>query len=360
MTPRVSVIMPSYNHDAFIKQAIDSVLLQTFSDFELLVIDDGSLDGSRGVIKGIVNPKLVPYFLEKNVGACEATNIGIRLAKGEYIAICNSDDMWEREKLQLQVEFLDNHKEVGAIFSDVSWIDNDGKPIAKTNLPNFSSIFSQQNRSRFAWQRKLIENGNCLCHPSVLIRKSAYEKVGLYNNLLRQLPDFDMWLRLLTKHEIHITSEKLIRFRIHDGNTSKQTEAADIRTWAEHTLIARSFFSNLDYENFFAAFGVKEILDLNFTNEAQLRNEKISYLLGHVGVFDAVFKRLALEMVYDLQMSGEPGCLDALEFQALTGNAQSGFNRMKAKQERSIWLLEALRRLNRARLGRRRARRSKT
>lgn len=364
MSPRVSVVMPSYQHGDFIGDAVASVLAQTFSDLELIVVDDGSKDSSRTVISSIEDGRLRPVFLTENQGACEAMNIGIRRASGEFIAVCNSDDMWEPHKLCMQVQFLNEHPDVSAVFSDVRWLDQSGADIPSEDLPNFSSVFSQKNRSRFAWQRSLVERGNCLCHPSVLIRKSVYDSVGLYNNYLRQLPDYDMWLRVVQKFEIHVMAERLVRFRIHTGNTSTPNPVSQARTWAEHALIAKAFFGDLDAENFYSAFGASSLRNDRGENSELLLAEKVSYLLNYDGVFERIFKRLALEMAYDEVRKGKGQPLDALRFQLWSGDVNSGFGLKVEPQPNSggrlpglaRGILSAVRRLNRARLKRRRAR----
>ncbi len=346
MSPRVSVVMPSYHHEHFVGDAIGSVLSQSFSDFELIVVDDGSTDNSREVISSIDDSRLKPVFLEKNLGAGEATNIGIRRATGEFIAICNSDDLWEPDKLLAQVRFLDEHPDVSAVFSDVRWIDQNGLEISAESLPSFSEIFLQRNRSRFAWQRGLVERGNCLCHPSVLIRKSVYDAVGLYNNYLRQLPDYEMWLRVLQKFDIHVMTDRLIRFRIHTGNTSTPNPVAQARTWVEHILIARSFFNDVDGKNFMAAFGANRIMDDDWEDSEHLVSEKISYLLAHDGAFSEIFKGLALEMAYDEMRTGKSQPLGALEFHSYSGQAHSSVDAIVPPQrDRAAQLLAPVGRL---------------
>lgn len=365
MGPRVSVVMPSFQHEQFVGDSIGSVLSQSFSDLELIVVDDGSVDNSRAVISGISDSRLKPVFLEQNLGASEATNIGIRRAAGEFVAICNSDDVWEPNKLLAQIQFLDEHSNVSAVFSDVKWIDQTGVQISAESLPSFSDIFSQRNRSRFAWQRMLVENGNCLCHPSVLVRKSVYDEVGLYNNYLRQLPDYEMWLRVLQKFDIHVMKDRLIQFRIHTGNTSTQNPVSQARTWAEHVLIARSYFQDVEHKNFIAAFGGKHIVDINGEDGENEASEKISYLLENDGTFSEIFKRLALEMAYDEMRTGKSKPIGALQFHSYSGDVNSGFGAKIGRRHHQAVnefpligkLMTVLRRWNRARLKRRRERR---
>ena len=176
--PLVSVVMPSYNHARFIGSAIDSVLAQTLKEIELIVVDDGSQDGTQAVLSQVQDPRVRMRFLEKNLGACNAMNVALRMCEGKFAAVCNSDDLWSADKLHRQIQLLDKLPTVAAIFSDVKWIDDEGKDLARSALPPFATVFQQQNGSRWSWLRRLLEQGNCLCHPSIFIRREAYDTAG--------------------------------------------------------------------------------------------------------------------------------------------------------------------------------------
>jgi hypothetical protein len=133
---------------------------------------------------------------------------------------------------------MENQKRVAAIFSDVVWVDEFGAPLDGPRAPAFESVFRQRNRSRWMWRRFLMEEGNRLCHPSVLIKRDIYSIVGEYDNRLRQLPDLDMWMRVLGQGDIFVTPAKLLRFPLHDTNTSAAKPEASRRSI---TNIALSF-----------------------------------------------------------------------------------------------------------------------
>lgn len=315
---RVSVVMPSYNHERFIAQAIGSVLGQTMGDLELVVVDDGSRDNSNAVIAAIDDPRLRHVPLAKNVGACEAMNIAIGHCTGRYIAVCNSDDVWESDKLERQLAVIETMPEVGAVFSDVTWINDDGEKLKGAGLPEFAAVFAQPNRSRYGWIRRLIEAGNCLCHPSVLIRREIYETLGTYDNMLRQLPDLDMWLRVVQAHEIHVMRERLVRFRIHASNTSQQDDVNTRRTWREHVLIANRFFDEVSPENFYRAMGASDIGSLQSNDPLTFAREKVAYLTKAGGAFGELFLEIGIDMAYRWSRTHGQPLLPALEFQALT------------------------------------------
>ena len=238
---KVSVIFTSYNHEQFICEAIDSVLNQTFTDFELIIMDDFSTDDSWRLIKEYTDPRIRAFRSDRNVGGGLAVNRAIsELAIGEYIAIHHSDDVWECDKLEMQVAFLDAHADVGAVFSDAFPISEDGLPFAESNHFYFD-VFNQPNRTRHEWLRFFFNHGNALCHPSALIRKEVYERCGLYGIGLTQSADFNMWIRLCLKYEIHVMQEKLVRFRVRDNEANASGSRPDSRIRGVY-----EFYKNLD------------------------------------------------------------------------------------------------------------------
>ncbi|WP_083507874.1 glycosyltransferase [Aureimonas frigidaquae] len=319
--PKVSIVVPSYNHSAFIRSALTSLLNQSVQDIEVIVVDDASSDSTIEVIKEFSDPRLKTCYLQKNVGACEAMNIAISMCTADYIGVCNSDDIWELDKLERQIPVLDEHDDIAAVFSNVTWIDDDGDLLEGAELPAFSDVFAQPNRSRFEWLKRLIEEGNCLCHPSVLLRRELYAQLGGYNNYLRQLPDLDMWLRVLQRYEIFVMPERLVRFRIHTNNTSTPNPANSIRSINEHALIARRFFNLLTAENFHSTFGFSSIRSFdNVTSEPDhiLRNEIAEYLIKSEGVYSLIFNQIGFDMMFSLSVEGNAKKISSLPFQSAT------------------------------------------
>lgn len=254
--PTVSVIMATYNHASFVAEAIQSVLEQKNVDFEFLISDDGSIDCTREVVNSIKDDRITFFPNEVNRGACIVTNELIERASGEFVALINSDDYWcDNNKLALQVKYLREHPRVGACFGKARFVDKEGRPMDKTSIP-FGNVFEQTNRSQGAWLRRFFELSNCICHPTMLIRKACYDELGFYSNRLRQLPDFDMWIRLVKHYQIHIFDKELIDFRLMPGeNASSQTVVNSIRTINEHYLIADSFFDGVGAELLTDGFG---------------------------------------------------------------------------------------------------------
>jgi glycosyltransferase involved in cell wall biosynthesis len=258
MKPRVSVVVASYNHAAFVGECLASVAAQTFGDWELVITDDGSTDGTAQAVRSFAaaQPHLPVDFvaLDENGGACVALNAGIRRARGEFIAILNSDDAFLPHKLARQVGFLDANPAVGAVFGWPELVDERGLPFADPAHKD-TAVFRQPNRTRQAWLRHFFDHGNALCHPTALVRRRCYEDIGLYDARLAQVPDLDLWIRLAMRHDIHVLPEPLLRFRILDAqrNASAARPEVVIRdAWERRHVLDR--FLALDGADFALAF----------------------------------------------------------------------------------------------------------
>lgn len=265
--PLVSVVLPSYNHGNYIKEAIDSVLSQDYENFELLISDDASTDRSLEVIKSYSDPRIKTNFFTQNQGATINTQSLLELAQGKYIALINSDDVWLPGKLKRQVEFLEKNINYGACFTWAKLIDENGNDIKANDL-----VFNQPNRSKGEWLKYFYTNGNCICHPSMLIRTEAYNTVGRYNLAMRQLPDFEMWVRLVKKYDINIIQDVLVAHRrfINTGeNTSSPTISNSIRDINESAFVLSEYFDGVSDDLFVQGF--KEI----FKKKGRLSHEEL-------------------------------------------------------------------------------------
>jgi glycosyltransferase involved in cell wall biosynthesis len=248
--PKISVILTSYNHDNYINEAIDSVLNQTFTDFELIIWDDGSSDHSWYLINQYNDARIKAFRNDVNEGPVFGINKAIsEMATGDYIAIHHSDDVWELDKLEKQVGFLNTNQNFGAVFTWAQIIDEQGNE-------QENNYFIQENKSRWQWLQQLFTGDNRLNHPSILIRKQCYQDVGLYHYSLAQTPDAEMWSRVLIKFPIHIIQEKLTKHRLfsNDTNTSGHRIDVKIRTNNEWHIIRENFLSLADFEDIIAIF----------------------------------------------------------------------------------------------------------
>ena len=253
--PRVSVILASYNHAPFVAQAIESVLSQSFRDYEFIITDDGSSDGTAEVIRRYGDSRIQLAVFSENRGACEALNHCIDRASGDYIAVINSDDWFLPEKLAIQVEILDREPWLAAVFGKAHFVDTNGL-VTSGHEFGFLPSFANDLPNRFAWLRRFFFEGNALCHPTVMIRRSVYGELGQYNTALRQLPDLDMWVRVCGRHEIRVLPEVLTAYRLLDKlrNTSAPSPATIRRSAWETVRVLRRFL-DLDESTVHRAFG---------------------------------------------------------------------------------------------------------
>ena len=294
---KVSVILTSYNHAEYLREAIDSVLNQTFQDFELIIWDDASNDDSWQIIRSYNDSRIKAFQNPRNQGPVFGVNKAIlEIATGEYIAIHHSDDVWELSKLEKQLDFLEVNQNIGAVFSSAQVIDQRGIPL--TDESHFYySIFKQANRSRHEWLRYFFLTSNALCHPSLLIRKQCYLDCGVYRDMLAQMPDFDMWIRLCAKYDIHIMEERLLKFRILDGemNTSGNRPTTQTRCVNEHYQLLLHYKTLLNCDNVFKIF--PEFMDLDRGEQTDA-----DYVLARVCLADGYFLRqlLAIDILFDI------------------------------------------------------------
>jgi glycosyltransferase involved in cell wall biosynthesis len=259
---RVTVVLTSYNHAEFLGAAIESVLSQTFGDFELVIWDDASTDGSWDIVERYQRQdgRIRGHRNARNLRESYRQALRCLPRRGEYLAIHHSDDVWEPDKLRRQVDCLETRPEIAAVFTGVQVIGERGEPFGDAEHP-YASIFDQENRGRHAWLRRFFFRGNCLCHPSVLMRSAALAQAGGYRLGLAQLPDFDLWVRLCLRHEIHILPERLTGFRVRDGeaNMSGRRPETLNRLHYEWPKVLSNFLTVKSLDDFAAIFGIRPL-----------------------------------------------------------------------------------------------------
>ena len=305
--PTVSVVIPSYNHEKYVEETIKSILNQTFQDFEIIITDDGSSDNTVEVIKKFSDQRIKLFVFEENKGACKALNNCIINSKGKYIAYVSSDDAWEPYKLEKQVKFLDENPQIAAVFTKVKIMDENGYPFTDKSHPYYS-VFDKRNRSSAEWLRRFFFKGNCLCHPSALIRREIYDEVGFYNENMANYPDLDMWVRICLKYNIFILDEKLTKFRVRDNeaNVSGVKPQTRIRSRFENKQIFDHYLRIEDVDYFLRIFPDAQ-------KYGTLKSAVIPYFLGRIA-YDTnsdIRQLWGLEVIYNFMKSGET--VDILE-----------------------------------------------
>ena len=199
ITPKISVIIPTYNRAQYVCRAIESVLRQTYRDYEIIVIDDGSTDNTKDVLSKY-NGR-IKYVYQPNQGISNARNHGIRVSAGEYIAFLDSDDEWIPEKLAVQLELLENNKKLGIVCSKMIILDENGRECGMKPEDRTGKNF-----------KELIEIGGDLPTSSIMTRRECFDKVGLFDETLPMMEDFEMWVRIASQYDLDIFTTKVLAY----------------------------------------------------------------------------------------------------------------------------------------------------
>jgi len=213
--PKVSIIIPSYNYARFIKETLESVFSQTYKDFEVILVDDGSTDNTLTITKRYL-PKIRYIRHPVNLGFAPAMNTGIREAKGKYLNFLSADDKLLPTFLEKEVAVLEKYPKVGLVFSPVMFMDKKGDEIGKQKIKN--GYINKED----GYQGLLT--GNFVNLVTALVRSDTVMKVGFFNSKLRQNPDWDMWIRIAKKSHIAYVPEYLAVYRQHDLNLTAEVK----------------------------------------------------------------------------------------------------------------------------------------
>lgn len=205
----VSVIIPTYNGSRYICETIDSVLLQTYKDYEIIVIDDGSTDQTEDTLKKYGSK--IKYLYQRNQGPSAARNFGIKNSVGKYIGFLDHDDIWLPNKLEIQVKILDENHDLAFVCADAYCIDSFGKII---------KLWKMHKRETF----KNLYESNFVLNLTALVKKSCFNDIGGYDKKLFVCQDYDLWLRLAKKYKFKHLNYALAKYRKHENNISNNIE----------------------------------------------------------------------------------------------------------------------------------------
>ncbi len=280
----VSVLLASYNHGSFIEAAIRSVLEQTHKNLELVIVDDGSGDDSVERIRSFDDPRIRFEPWDRNRGMIVAKRRCLELARGDYIAILNSDDVYLPEKLEQQLRVMRDHPEFAAVLTQVELIDENNKAVDSSHP--FHDLFEAHNRNRQEWLRHFFCDGNCLCISSALFRRHHYSVIGCPDRRFHQLPDLDLWVRLCLQAEIHILPARLTRFRVHGNgaNASAANRITRVRDLWESIYVYRHYLEIDDQAELLRVF--PEACDFA-DPEFPLRRNEIRFVVAQMALKQA-------------------------------------------------------------------------
>lgn len=205
VVPTVSVIIPTYNRARLIGEAIQSVLDQTFTDLELIVVDDGSTDNTESVVTEFKDPR-VRYIHQENMGISAARNAGIHNTQGRYVAFLDSDDLWLPQLLELQVRFLDGSPHIGVVYAKAQAMTENGRLL----------LYTRGDLERYPNQPlKSMLYGDFTCIQTALVHRECLDRAGLFDESLTGRVDWDMFLRLAKVCRFAFTDTVLAHFRAH-------------------------------------------------------------------------------------------------------------------------------------------------
>jgi glycosyltransferase involved in cell wall biosynthesis len=242
-TPAVSVVMPAYNRERYVGEAIESVLAQTFSDFELIVVDDGSTDATPQRVASLRDPR-IRLLRREHRGISAAMNAGLRTARGAYVARLDSDDVWLPALLATQVAVLESRLEVGVVYARAQGMEADG-----TLTTHVWGVAPRYPRDSL---RSLL-HGDCTCNITVVARRECLERAGLYDESLGTNEDWDLWLRVARHCRFAFTDRVLARFRWHEGNVTGPRSPRFAETLGGRTRVLDKAFAAPDLPSSAAA-----------------------------------------------------------------------------------------------------------
>ena len=221
-TPKISLIIPTYNCAFYLKRCIISALDQTYDNMEIIVVDDGSTDDTKNVVRSFGDS--VHYIFQKNRGLAGARNTGIKASKGDYLAFLDADDYFDKENIKIKVSYLEEHPQTDWVFSDWDEIDEEGNFLARGSIK-----WSYENKQlKTKLYEELIYNRNFIAPVTTMIKKSVIEKVGYFDPQVICQEDYDLWLRLSLKYPAHYIDKVLVHVLIRPDSLSR-----NFNKWAQ-------------------------------------------------------------------------------------------------------------------------------
>lgn len=214
--PLVSVVMAARNYARYLPQAVESVFAQTFSDWELVIVDDGSTDDTPYAVRPYLRNNRVRYYRSDQLGQTRAKNLGWQISRGEFIAFLDADDAWLPTKLEKQLPLFD-HPEIGVVYCRRLLMDESGKVLQRQPAsPN----------SSFSWPRGWVLSDivpqNFVCFSSCVLRRIVLQHVGGFDAVWDLAIDYDLWLRVAKHYQFDFVNEELVLYRTGHGNLSRK------------------------------------------------------------------------------------------------------------------------------------------
>ena len=225
--PTVSVIIHTYNNEKFIAETVESVLNQTYKDYEIIVVDDGSVDGTRDALMPYMQK--IRYHYKENGGIASAKNAGIGLSQAEFVAFLDHDDLWVPDKLQLQMEHFNENPQIGLVYAKYTSF-RDGKELRTKPEKGYSG-----------WIFKELLSKSFIQTSTVVVKRECLDAVGPYDETFSLGDEYDMFLRIAQKFQCGFVDKGLTRYRVHDTNASNNDFLFDNENLGVYKKIYNNF-----------------------------------------------------------------------------------------------------------------------
>jgi glycosyltransferase involved in cell wall biosynthesis len=214
-SPIVSVVMSVFNGERFLREAVESILEQSFREFEFIIVDDGSTDQSASILQSYQsNDARVKIYRKEHTGLIESLNLGCALAQSKYIARMDADDIASKDRLKTQVAFMDAHPETGVVGGAVEWIDASGNSLGIHRYPASDQEI-----------KATLLDGCAFWHPTVVIRREAFVLARGYRSVAVDAEDYDLWLRIAVQFQLANLEAVVLKYRIHPSQVSMRKTA---------------------------------------------------------------------------------------------------------------------------------------
>ncbi|TKB23960.1 glycosyltransferase [Desulfopila sp. IMCC35006] len=274
--PEVSVVITCFNYGRYLEGCLCSVLAQTYEDYEIIVVDDGSTDNTPQIMTRFADVRNLVYIRQDNSGQANSKNKGIKNARGRYVAFLDADDLWEKDKLAKQVRLFEN-KAVGVVYSRARVIDKNGHSVTF----NFSL---QYLTPRSGMVSRWLLFDNFIPFSSSIVRKECIERLGAFDETLSMGIDWDLWLRISTQYEFDFVDESLFAYRI--GHSDQMSKNAEERRKCSDRIM-ENFIMN--YPDVITDANIRKVYSYTYCNRGSY-NRKFDKKKSYRYFFRAILK----------------------------------------------------------------------
>ncbi|RWY50194.1 glycosyltransferase [Mucilaginibacter gilvus] len=261
--PKVSIIVPTYNRSVYLKETLNSILKQSFDDYEIIITDNCSPDDTEQVVKSIADPRIVYSKNAQNLGSVNNYNKSLELVKGELIHLFSDDDIMLADCLADKVAVFEKYPEVAILHSDINTIDKNGHIISNSHAFNVYKKWAKLHATSRIFDKKqyhkFLMANNFVCMPAVMMRTSVFKKIGFFDSTLSYIVDWQYWLKASLFFDFYYINKKTISYRIHDTNTVKKLSLRILNNEFNHVLkdLRENYKDSLVIKNNLQAFLIK-------------------------------------------------------------------------------------------------------